>query len=86
MNSFHIKVRLAGPLREGAGEYVDVTTPVANLGELVDLLGRELPSFTAQHDELFNFAVNGQLVLNGEREVPLKSGDEVELLVAFAGG
>jgi molybdopterin converting factor small subunit len=86
MSEFHIRVRLAEPLREGAGEYLHVTTPVESIGELVDLLDRELPSFSEQHDELFNFAVNGELVVNGERSVPLKSGDEVELLVAFAGG
>jgi molybdopterin converting factor small subunit len=59
---------------------------VANIGELVELLERDVPSFAAHHDELFNFAVNGNLIVNGEREVVLESGDEVELLVAFAGG
>lgn len=86
MSAFHLKVRLAEPLREGAAEFVDITTPVADLGELVSVLERELPSFAAHRDELFNFAVNGELIVNGERNVALKSGDEVELLVAFAGG
>ena len=84
--SFHLRVRLAEPLREGVGEFVDVRTPVSNLGELIDVLEKEVPSFALHHDELFNFAVNGHLVLNGERSVALASGDEVELLVAFGGG
>jgi sulfur carrier protein ThiS len=37
-------------------------------------------------DELFNFAVNGELVLHGEKDVALKNGDEVEIVVAIAGG
>ena len=86
MAEFHIRVRLAEPLRDEAGEFLDVITPVANIGELIDVLERTVPSFDAHRDELFNFAVNGNLIVNGERSVALKSGDEVELLVAFAGG
>lgn len=37
-------------------------------------------------DELYNFAINGELVLHGENAVTLKDGDEVEVVVAFAGG
>ena len=61
MAEFHIRVRLAEPLRDGAGEFLDVITPVANIGELVDVLERTVPSFDAHRDELFNFAVNGNL-------------------------
>jgi sulfur carrier protein ThiS len=37
-------------------------------------------------DELFNFAINGELVLHGEKDIALKNGDEVEIVIAFAGG
>ena len=33
-----------------------------------------------------NFAVNGELVLHGEKDVVLKDRDEVEIVVAIAGG
>jgi molybdopterin converting factor small subunit len=81
-----LRVRLAEPLREGVGEFVEITSPVANVGELIDALERRVPAFASKNDELFNVAVNGDLVLHGERNVPLQDGDEVELLVAFSGG
>ncbi len=84
--SFHLTVRLAEPLREGVGETIDISTPVRNIGELVLLLAQRLPAFAGARDELYNFAINGELLLHGEKNAPLASGDEVELLVAFAGG
>lgn len=81
-----LRVRLAEPLREGVCEFVEITSPVANVGELIDALERRVPAFASKNNELFNVAVNGDLVLHGERNVPLKDGDEVELLVAFSGG
>lgn len=86
MESFQLSVRLAEPLRAGVGDCLVINTPVANIGDLIDLLEKRLPHFSASRDELYNFAINGELVLHGEKTVALKSGDEVELLVAFAGG
>lgn len=86
MSGFHLTVRLAEPLREGVGETIDIATPVRNIGELVAVLEARLPAFAGSNDELYNFAINGELLLHGEKEAPLASGDEVELLVAFAGG
>ena len=63
-----------------------VQTPVTSIGELVCFLEGKLPNFSTDNDELYNFSVNGELILHGEASVPLKSGDEVELLVALAGG
>ncbi len=83
---FHLRVRLAEPLRGDGGEFVIVDTPVANVGELLSVLERTLPDFSLNNDELYNFAVNGELIVHGENAVALRSGDEVELLVAFAGG
>lgn len=84
--SFSLTVRLAEPFRQGVGEFLNVTTPVRTLGELLPILDREVPGFASGNDELFNFAVNGELILHAERSVRLEDGDEVEILVAFSGG
>lgn len=86
MGDFLITVRLAEPFREGVGENYEVREPVANLGQLIELLKRQLPAFEQRYDHSFNFAVNGFLVLHKQAEVSLKSGDEVELMMALAGG
>ena len=81
-----ITVRLAEPFRDGVGEMLTVNEPVRNLGELVSILEKRVPKFSDSNNELFNFAVNGELILHNEKAIELKSGDEVELLVAFSGG
>ena len=58
-----------------------VMMDVSSLPEIIDQLGLD-----AERDELFNFAVNGDLVLHGEKKISLRDGDEVEIVVAFAGG
>jgi molybdopterin converting factor small subunit len=83
---FRINVRLPAPLRDGGLEIVAIETPVRALGELLAVLESRLPDFSATNDELFNFAINGELIIHGERSVVLKSGDEVEIVIAFAGG
>lgn len=74
-----ITVRLPEPLRAGRGAVVMME--VATLPEILARLG-----LREDRDELFNFAVNGDLILHGENTVALRNGDEVELVVAFAGG
>lgn len=74
-----ITVRLPEPLREGRGDVI--TMNAASLGDIIARL-----DLGDDRDELFNFAVNGDLVLHGENDVELKDGDEVEIVVAFAGG
>ena len=74
-----ITVRLPEPLREGRGAMVMMDA--SSLPEIIDQLGLD-----AERDELFNFAVNGDLVLHGEKKISLRDGDEVEIVVAFAGG
>lgn len=80
-----ITVRLPEPLRNGH-DTMTVSGAVHSLGELISTLERDLPGFTEERDELFNFAVNGELVLHGEQHVPLHDGDEVEVVIAFSGG
>jgi len=74
-----ITVRLPEALRDGRGAMM--TMDAASLGDIIARL-----DLADDRDELFNFAVNGELVLHGEKNVALKNGDEVEIVVAFAGG
>lgn len=74
-----ITVRLPEPLRNGRPEVITMTA--LTLGEVIDKLGID-----GERDELYNFAVNGDLIVHGEKDVKLKSGDEIEIVVAFSGG
>jgi sulfur carrier protein ThiS len=74
-----VTVRLPEPLREGRGTVI--TMDAASLADIIAKL-----DLADDRDELFNFAVNGDLVLHGEKDVALKDGDEIEIVVAFAGG
>jgi sulfur carrier protein ThiS len=74
-----ITVRLPEPLREGRGTVITM-----NAASLADIIAKL--DLADDRDELFNFAVNGDLVLHGEKDVTLSDGDEVEIVVAFAGG
>ncbi len=74
-----ITVRLPEPLRDGRGEILTMTA--SSLDDIITKLGIE-----DDRDELYNFAVNGELILHGENKVRLADGDEVEIVVAFSGG
>ncbi|MDX1582631.1 MAG: MoaD/ThiS family protein [Thermoanaerobaculia bacterium] len=83
---FRITVRLPEPLRDEVGPVIEIDERVRDLGELIDLLEKRVEGFASTNDELYNFAVNGAMILHGERETPLRSGDEVEMIAAFSGG
>jgi sulfur carrier protein ThiS len=74
-----VTVLLPEPLRKGRGSVI--TIDAASLGDIIARL-----DLADERDELFNFAVNGELVLHGEKNIALKNGDEVEIVIAFAGG
>ena len=74
-----ISVRLPEPLRNGRPEVIMMTA--ATLGEVIENLG-----IADERDELYNFAVNGDLIVHGEKDVQLRAGDEIEIVVAFSGG
>ena len=74
-----ITVRLPETLRDGRGAMV--TMNAASLRDIIDRLELE-----EDRDELYNFAVNGELIIHGERAVALKDGDQVEIVIAFSGG
>lgn len=81
-----IRLRLPETLVPGPDERVrTITTDAGTLGELIDYLSREIDGFDP-NDELYNFAVNGAMILHGERAKTISDGDEIEMLVAFSGG
>ena len=74
-----ITLRLPETLRDGRGTVM--TMNAASLDDIIEGLDLD-----GERDELYNFAVNGELIVHGEHAVALKDGDEVEIVVAFAGG
>lgn len=74
-----ITVRLPETLRDGRGAVLTM-----NASSLDDIIGRL--ALGEERDELYNFAVNGELIVHGEHEVTLADGDEVEIVIAFSGG
>lgn len=83
--SFHLTVRLPESMRNGGDGVLRVDERVDSIGELIPILERRVEGFR-RDDELFNFAINGEMILHGEKDRVLRNGDEVELLVAFSGG
>ena len=70
----------------GEGEIV-VDEPVATVDELRATLARRLPEAAEQlRNGMLTLAVNGDVVLSGERSAAIRSGDNVLLLAAMAGG
>lgn len=74
-----ITVRLPETLRDGRGAVL--TMSAASLDDIIDRL-----ELGEERDELYNFAVNGELIVHGEHAITLNDGDEVEIVVAFSGG
>jgi sulfur carrier protein ThiS len=74
-----ITVRLPEPLRNGRADVI--TMSATSLADVIAKLGIE-----EDRDELYNFAINGELIIHGEKKVKLDDGDEVEIVVAFSGG
>jgi len=74
-----ITVRLPEPLRNGRAEIV--TMHATSLDDIINRLG-----IADERDELYNFAINGELIIHGEKSVTLHDDDEVEIVVAFSGG
>ena len=74
-----ITVRLPETLREGRSAVL--TMDAKSLDDIIGGL-----DLAGERDELYNFAVNGELIVHGEHAVRLSDGDEVEIVVAFSGG
>ena len=82
-----ITVLLPSTLRTGASDRLEVQEPVATVAELIDVLDRRIPGFgEGLDDSVFNFAVNGEMLLYHARERALTSGDVVEIVPTISGG
>lgn len=82
-----IVVRLPSTICVGSGGELDVHEPVASIGELIEVLDRRIPGFRGQLDDsVFNFAVNGEMLLHDVRARALRPGDVVEIVPTISGG
>jgi len=86
MSAFSLRVRLPSLTAGKQTTELTVTKKLTTLGELIDLLEREHSGFQQAHDAHMIFAVNGELVIQGERGRRIESGDEIEMMLALAGG
>ncbi len=74
------------PIGDGV---ITITEETPTVGELLaKLVSRcpELKRVLESEDSLVNVAINGQMLVEGIKNLPLKDGDQVQLIQAFAGG
>ena len=82
-----VVVRFPAMLHALAGTEIVIDDPVADLAALFAALHRRIPGLSAELDDpIYNFAVNGELLLHGVAAHPLKDGDEVEIVPTISGG
>lgn len=82
-----VTVRLPSTLRVGESETLQVQEPAPTLARLIDVLDRRIPGFRDQlEDSVFNFAINGEMLLHRARERALSDGDVVEIVPTISGG
>ncbi|HET9596252.1 MAG TPA: aldehyde ferredoxin oxidoreductase C-terminal domain-containing protein [Anaeromyxobacteraceae bacterium] len=87
VTGFAVKVKTLGALDQGGEREFVLDQPVATVEELRAALADRLPHAAEQlRDGMIALTVNGNLVLSRERSVAVRSGDEVHLIVAIAGG
>jgi molybdopterin synthase sulfur carrier subunit len=89
-----IKVRIPGPLRKLTNELDQVEINATSIGELIELLEKDFNGIKdrlCDEDGELRYFVN--IYLNGEdvrfiegMNTPTKSGDEVSIVPAVAGG
>ncbi|MCC4117220.1 MoaD/ThiS family protein [Aromatoleum toluclasticum] len=84
---FAVRVELPHPLPGAPEKAIVIDEPVANVIALRDALARRLPEAReALNDHSWNVAVNGHMVLAGERDTALHHGDRVAFVPIIAGG
>lgn len=87
MTGFAVEVDLP-PELPGAPEHgVIIDEPVNNVIELREALKRRLPEAAEKLDDRsLNIAVNGEMLLSGEKQASLRNGDQVTIVPMLAGG
>ena len=84
---FAVRVDLPKDLPGAPEHAVIVDEPVANLAELRQWLARWLPEAAERlGDRNLNLALNGEMVLSGEKDRAVANGDKVSLFPMIAGG
>jgi aldehyde:ferredoxin oxidoreductase len=86
---YNVTVRLPRAIVELPDGAITVTDEVSTVGDLLDRLGGMYPQLMramASEDSLVNVAINEQMFVEGIRNLPIRSGDRVELIQAFSGG
>ena len=84
---FALRVELPSETPGAPENAIVLDEPVANVVELRNALHKRLPEAAAAlGDRNLNVAVNGEMVLSGESNVVLKSGDRVTVFPMIAGG
>jgi aldehyde:ferredoxin oxidoreductase len=87
ITGFALRVELPNDVPGAPEHALVVDEPVANVIELRDALRKRLPEATAAlGDRNLNVAVNGEMVLSGEKGTVLRSGDRVTVFPMIAGG
>ncbi|MBI4510325.1 MAG: MoaD/ThiS family protein, partial [Deltaproteobacteria bacterium] len=86
-SGFAVGVKVPKSLKQLPGGGLVITQPIRNLGELIAAIDREVPGLgVLLRDHAFNFVVNDEIVLRGQEQVPLATGDRVEVVMAVSGG
>lgn len=83
---FAVRVDLPKELPGAPERAVIIDEPVSNVVELRQALKRRLPDAAELDDRHLNVAVNGNMVMSGERNAPVHNGDKVALVPVIAGG
>lgn len=87
VTGFAVQVELPEPLPGLPEKRVVVDTPVENVAQLREVLSRRYPEAREElADASWNVAVNGALLLSGERSTALHHGDRVTMVPIIAGG
>jgi aldehyde:ferredoxin oxidoreductase len=87
VTGFAVTVKVPAALRRGGEGEIVVDEPVATVDGLRAALARRLPDAAEPlRSGMVALAVNGDLILSGESSAALRSGDDVLLVPALAGG
>ncbi len=87
ITGFSVRVELPKQLPGAPESTVVIDELVSDVTELRQALLRKFPEAAEDlNDSSWNIAVNGDMVLSGEKAVPISSGDRVALVPIIAGG
>jgi aldehyde:ferredoxin oxidoreductase len=87
ITGFAVRVDLPRQLPGAPEQVVVIDENVTDATELRKALLRKLPEAASDlNDSSWNIAVNGEMVLSGEKATRIRSGDRVALVPIIAGG